>query len=84
MINYLQKTTSAFNFVENDAIQSLKNVAYLPQQIQSDLVKFTYFVENEKMLSSKALFVDAQREEFVKILKELKRLLSEFIRNSEI
>ena len=59
MVNYLQRTTSAFNSVDSDTIQSLKHAAYLPQQIQSDLVKFTYFVENEKMLSSKTLFVDA-------------------------
>lgn len=38
-------------------------------------LKFTYFVENEKILSNKMFFVDYQRKAFVKTLLKLKKLL---------
>lgn len=35
------------------------------------LDKFTYFVENQKILSNKIFYVDAQRRDLVESLKEL-------------
>ena len=37
--------------------------------------RFTYFVENEKILTRQMFFVELQRETFVKDLNELKALL---------
>jgi len=42
-------------------------------------LKFTYFVENEKILSNKMFFVDYQRKAFVKALIKLKKHLQSFI-----
>jgi len=80
IVSYQQRISSGINISLSDAISNQQNGVNIDQSIQNDLVKFTYFVENEKMLSSKTLFVDAQRQTFVKVLKELKSLLSEFIR----
>lgn len=42
-------------------------------------IKFTYFVENEKILSNKMFFVDYQRKAFVQTLTKLKNHLQTFI-----
>ena len=42
-------------------------------------IKFTYFVENEKILSNKMFFVDYQRKAFVTTLTKLKNHLQDFI-----
>lgn len=47
--------------------------------VPSDFLKFTYFIENEKILSKKMFYVDVQREAFAKELNEIKQLLQSFI-----
>jgi predicted lipase len=46
---------------------------------EQELLRFTYFAENEKILSKKMFYVDSQRELVVTQLKEMKKLLQSFI-----
>ena len=48
-------------------------------ELCNGIIKFTYFVENEKILSNKMFFVDYQRKAFVKTLIKLKKHLQNFI-----
>lgn len=47
--------------------------------LEEDNRKFTYFVENEKILTTQMFFVDSQRSNFIKCLKDIKNLLKSFI-----
>ena len=49
------------------------------RHFRNGIFKFTYFVENEKILSNKMFFVDYQRKAFVKTLIKLKKHLQNFI-----
>jgi len=49
------------------------------RHFRNGIIKFTYFVENEKILSNKMFFVDYQRKAFVKTLIKLKKHLQNFI-----
>lgn len=48
-------------------------------KLNHHFLKFTYLVENEKILSKQMFHIDVQRDNFQKTLREIKELLRSFI-----